>query len=158
MRLVGWRNNLTGEIKWSAGEVEDVQPRSFSGIHVIDPAIFGLMPSSGTFSITDVYLQLAANSLVVGYDHSGDIILDVGKPESLIKAGLLARLTFCRPSQFRRNQWRGLQKLFPRCFLGNQTYSCGDSSGIAPDSLLIPRTETLGLETKIDVNNANSLA
>jgi hypothetical protein len=78
--------------------------------------------------------------------------------ESLIKAGLLARLTFCRPSQFHRNQWRGLQKLFPRCFLGNQTYSCGDSSGIAPDSLLIPRTETLGLETKIDVNNANSLA
>ena len=65
---------------------------------------------------------------------------------------------FCRPSQFHRNQWRGLQKLFPRCFLGNQTYSCGDSSGIAPDSLLIPRTETLGLETKIDVNNANSLA
>ena len=89
MRLVGWRNNLTGETKWSAGEVEDVQPRSFSGIHVIDPAIFALMPSSGTFSITDVYLQLAANSLVVGYDHSGDIILDVGKPESLVKAAVL---------------------------------------------------------------------
>ena len=89
MRLVGWRNNLTGEIKWSAGEVDNVQPRSFSGFHVIEPAIFGLMPSSGTFSITDVYLQLAANSLVVGYDHSGDIILDVGKPESLIKAAVL---------------------------------------------------------------------
>ncbi len=86
MRLVGWRNNLTGETKWSAGEVEDVQPRSFSGIHVIDPAIFGLMPSSGTFSITDVYLKLAASSLIVGYDHTGDIILDVGKPESLVKA------------------------------------------------------------------------
>jgi NDP-sugar pyrophosphorylase family protein len=89
MRLVGWRNNLTGETKWSAGEVDDVQPRSFSGIHVIDPAIFGLMPSSGTFSITDVYLQLAAHSLIVGYDHSGDIILDVGKPESLVKAAVL---------------------------------------------------------------------
>jgi NDP-sugar pyrophosphorylase family protein len=89
MRLVGWRNNLTGETKWSVGEVEDVQPRSFSGIHVIDPAIFALMPASGTFSITDVYLQLAANSLVVGYDHTGDIILDVGKPESLVKAAIL---------------------------------------------------------------------
>ena len=44
-------------------------------------------------------------------------------------------------------------KAFPKYSLGNQTYSCGDSSGIAPDSLLIPRTETLGLETKIDVNN-----
>ena len=69
--------------------MEDVQPRSFSGIHVIDPAIFALMPSSGTFSITDVYLQLAAHSLVVGYDHSGDIILDVGKPASLVKAAVL---------------------------------------------------------------------
>jgi len=29
MRLVGWRNNLTGETKWSAGEVEDVQPQLF---------------------------------------------------------------------------------------------------------------------------------
>jgi hypothetical protein len=52
----------------------------------------------------------------------------------------------------------GVAKAFPKSSLGNQTYSCGDSSGIAPDSLLIPRTETLGLETKIDVNNANSLA
>jgi hypothetical protein len=43
-------------------------------------------------------------------------------------------------------------KAFPKYLLGNQTYSCGDSSGIAPDSLLIPRTETLGMETKIDVN------
>ena len=74
----------------------------------------------------------------------------------MIKAGLLARLTFCRPSQFRPNQWRGLQKLFPKSSLGNQTYSCGDSSGIAPDSLLIPRTETLGMETKIDVNKVQS--
>jgi hypothetical protein len=47
------------------------------------------MPSSGTFSITDVYLQLAASSLIVGYDHSGDIVLDVGKPESLVKAAIL---------------------------------------------------------------------
>ena len=48
----------------------------------------------------------------------------------------------------------GVAKAFPKSSLGNQTYSCGDSSGIAPDSLLIPRTETLGMETKIDVNNA----
>ena len=89
MRLVGWRNNLTGETKWSAGEVDDVQPRSFSGIHVIDPAIFGLMPSAGIFSITDVYLQLAAYSLIVVYDLSGDFFLDVGKPESLVKAAVL---------------------------------------------------------------------
>ncbi len=52
----------------------------------------------------------------------------------------------------------GVAKAYPKYVLGNQTYSCGDSSGFTPDSLLIPKTKTLGLETKIDVNNANSLA
>ncbi len=48
----------------------------------------------------------------------------------------------------------GVAKAFPKYLSGKQTYSCGDSSGFTPDSLLIPKTETLGLETKIDVNNA----
>jgi NDP-sugar pyrophosphorylase family protein len=52
----------------------------------MDPIIFNLMPKSGTFSITDVYLGLAATQSIVGYDHSGDIILDVGKPESIVQA------------------------------------------------------------------------
>jgi NDP-sugar pyrophosphorylase family protein len=47
------------------------------------------MPTSGTFSITDVYLGLAATQSIVGYDHSGDIILDVGKPESIVQAEIL---------------------------------------------------------------------
>lgn len=89
MRLVGWKHNVTGEVKWSAGAMQDVEPRSFSGIHVISPAIFDLMPSAGTFSITDVYLRLAATALIVGYDHSGDIILDVGKPASVLEAAVL---------------------------------------------------------------------
>lgn len=89
MRLVGWRNNNTAETRWSAKEIQDVELRSFSGIHIISPAIFNLMPSTGTFSITDVYIKLAADSLIVGYDHSGDIILDVGKPSSVLEAAVL---------------------------------------------------------------------
>ena len=50
----------------------------------------------------------------------------------------------------------GVAKAFPKSSLGNQTYSCGDSSGFTPDSLLIPRTEILGMETKIDVNKVQS--
>ena len=86
MKLVGWRNNTTGEHKWVENPVEEVRPYSFSGIHIMDPIIFNLMPKSGTFSITDIYLGLAANQSIVGYDHSGDIILDVGKPESIVQA------------------------------------------------------------------------
>lgn len=86
MKLVGWRNNSTGEYKWVANPIEDAKGYSFSGIHIIDPAIFSLMPTSGTFSITDIYLRLAASESIVGYDHSGDLIIDVGKPESIAQA------------------------------------------------------------------------
>ena len=86
MKLVGWRNNSTGEYKWVANPIEDAKGYSFSGIHIIDPAIFSLMPTSGTFSITDVYLRLAASESIIGYDHSGDLIIDVGKPESIAQA------------------------------------------------------------------------
>ena len=86
MKLVGWRNNTTGEYKWVVNPIEDAKGYSFSGIHIIDPAIFSLMPTSGTFSITDVYLRLAASESIIGYDHSGDLIIDVGKPESIAQA------------------------------------------------------------------------
>lgn len=85
MKLVGWINHKTGELKWTRGEVKNVTPYSFSGIHVIDPRIFMYL-SSGTFSIVDVYLKIANEELIIGYDHSGDLILDVGKPDALQKA------------------------------------------------------------------------
>ena len=37
----------------------------------------------GKFSLTDVYLRLAPDHLILGYDHSGDRLVDVGKPESV---------------------------------------------------------------------------
>jgi UTP-glucose-1-phosphate uridylyltransferase len=44
---------------------------------------------AGKFSLTDVYLKLAADHLILGYDHSGDRFVDVGKPESVaIAAGM----------------------------------------------------------------------
>ncbi len=83
MRLVGWRNNQTGELRWVAEEVKEVEGFAFSGIHIIDPSLFDLMPHKGSFSITDVYLELAAGSLIIGYDHNGDHVVDVGKPEAI---------------------------------------------------------------------------
>jgi NDP-sugar pyrophosphorylase family protein len=86
---VGWRNNNALETKWVDEEYLSAEPFSFSGIQVLSPAIFDLMPSSGVFSITDVYLKLAAICQVVGYNHTGDVVLDVGKPESVIIAETL---------------------------------------------------------------------
>ena len=86
MKLVGWKNNKTQELKWVSGENLYAEPFSFSGIQVLSPAIFNLMPSSGTFSITDVYLKIANEYQIIGYDHTGDVVIDVGKPESVFTA------------------------------------------------------------------------
>lgn len=86
MKLVGWKNHVTSEFKWVDKWVEDAIGFSFSGIHIIDPAIFSLMPTNGSFSITDVYLKIAKENQIIGYDHTGDKIIDVGKPESILEA------------------------------------------------------------------------
>jgi N-acetyl-alpha-D-muramate 1-phosphate uridylyltransferase len=88
MLLCGWANNNTGEQK-IAREVVDMQPFAFSGIQVVSPAIFADMPFSGKFSIIDEYLHLAKSHPVKGHDHSGNVFIDVGKPESLQQAAYL---------------------------------------------------------------------
>ena len=86
MKLVGWTNHTSSEFKWVNEVVETANGFSFSGIHIIDPAIFDFMPTDGSFSITDVYLNIAKENQIIGYDHTGDRIIDVGKPESILQA------------------------------------------------------------------------
>ena len=43
----------------------------------------------GKFSMVDVYLDLCATEDIYGFDHTGALLLDVGKPESLTKAASL---------------------------------------------------------------------
>jgi NDP-sugar pyrophosphorylase family protein len=44
------------------------------------------MRQEGKFSIIDSYLDLAKTELIYVYDHTGDVVVDVGKPESIAKA------------------------------------------------------------------------
>jgi len=83
-RLRGWKNVKTGQERWAGGEVfpGPVNLRAFSGIHVIDPALFPLMRQEGKFSTVDVYLELGVRHIIRGFDHSGSLLIDVGKPES----------------------------------------------------------------------------
>lgn len=87
MFLCGWRNNATDEerISFNKGALD---PFAFSGIQVLSQEIFS-MPFEGKFSMIDVYLHFALQQCVKGFDHTGDIFIDVGKPESLVKAGEL---------------------------------------------------------------------
>ncbi len=85
-QLAGWENKKTGEQKIS--RVTNTQKAfAFSGIHVIDPAIFELMPTAlSKFSIIDTYLEAAITQKIIGYPHNEDLWLDVGKPDQLAKA------------------------------------------------------------------------
>ncbi|WP_332733039.1 nucleotidyltransferase family protein [Flavihumibacter sp.] len=60
--------------------------KAYSCVVVFDPRIFGLMRHTGKFSIVDTYLDLANDHRIMGYDHSGDRLVDVGKPESVALA------------------------------------------------------------------------
>ncbi len=107
--LCGWRNTQTGQEKIaraapapSATAVlsaapgtaaspssAGLHPKAFSGIHVIDPTLFSLIRRTGKFSMVDLYLDLATNSPIRGFDHSSSRLIDVGRPESAEKAALL---------------------------------------------------------------------
>jgi MurNAc alpha-1-phosphate uridylyltransferase len=81
-RLTGWRNTKTGEEKISIANT-DMKEKAFSGIHIISPELFSLMHQRGKFSIVDVYLELAASQLILGFDHSGSKLVDVGRTEAI---------------------------------------------------------------------------
>lgn len=83
--LCGWRNVHTGQERLSRAADHLIQ-KAFSGIHVIDPAIFRLMRLDGKFSMVDLYLDLAAGETIRGYDHSDSKLIDVGRPASAEEA------------------------------------------------------------------------
>ena len=92
--LCGWRNASTGQermvrpLEGGPARVAAAQ-KAFSGIHLIDPAIFPLMTRDGKFSIVDLYLDLAADHPIRAHDHSRSRLIDVGKPESVLQAETL---------------------------------------------------------------------
>ncbi len=88
--LCGWRNVQTGQERM-ARPVESGSPiqKAFSGIHVIDPAIFDHIELEGKFSMVDLYLGLAPKQVIRGFDHSHSKLIDVGKPASAEEAARL---------------------------------------------------------------------
>jgi len=81
-RLCGWTNNTTGEHRIAVHK-ENLVQKAYSCVVVFEYDIFNLMPFTGKFSLTDVYLELAKEHTILGYDHTGDKLVDVGKTDSL---------------------------------------------------------------------------
>lgn len=95
-KLVGWRNNTTGEEKWSDANntkinvekdfSETYEAKAFSGIQIIHSFFYEALTLTGKFSLIDAYLQIATKHSIGFYDHSDGLLLDVGKPENIAKA------------------------------------------------------------------------
>ncbi len=84
-RLCGWRNTKTGEERIAIQKPGLVE-KAYSCVVVFQPEIFSLIRQTGKFSLVDVYLSLAAEHKIMAYDHSGDLLVDVGKPTSVAEA------------------------------------------------------------------------
>ncbi len=81
-RLCGWRNNKTAEVKIVI-HAPELTEKAYSGIALFEPTLFDNISLSGKFSLIDLYLSLAVENKISGFDHSSDRLIDVGKPESV---------------------------------------------------------------------------
>ena len=96
MRLMGWKNVETGEVKSPYEYVrrtglsqhgEELNMYAFSGIHSFSPRLFSLMDRfPAKFSIMDFYLSICHRSRIYGCIKDDLQVLDVGKLDALDKA------------------------------------------------------------------------
>lgn len=84
--LKGWRNLKTEEEIKAIDFLDNCKDLAFSGIHVISPSLFDKITEKGKFSIMKVYMDLMKTESIIGFDHSGGILIDVGRPESVLEA------------------------------------------------------------------------
>jgi NDP-sugar pyrophosphorylase family protein len=88
MVLAGWRNIRTGEEKLLRNN-NYLQNFAFSGIQIVEPAIFSLITETGKFSVIQLYLRLAADHNIYGFIDNSSLWMDLGKPEQLAAASKL---------------------------------------------------------------------
>jgi NDP-sugar pyrophosphorylase family protein len=81
-RVRGWRNNATGEEIIAGTKPDNLLEIGFSGIHVADPEIFNYM-REGVYSLTSLYLDLAADHKIFTFRDDKGFWADIGTPENL---------------------------------------------------------------------------
>ena len=89
MRLVGWTNIETGEVKspYPGLNPKDYRMYAFSGIHMVAPSLFPLMEDEpDKFPIMDFYLRHCDKVRIEGYVKNDLKLMDVGKQETLKEA------------------------------------------------------------------------
>lgn len=112
MRMVGWKNVKTGEVRSPFSNLlenpvcpeEEIQPLAFGGVHIVNPSIFPMLASytdEAKFSITPFYTDSCAALRIKGYLPSQEYNwIDIGKPDSLTAAeNIVSRLRPIQPEE-----------------------------------------------------------
>ena len=89
MRLVGWTNIATGEVRspYPGLDPKLYHKYAFAGIHYMNPLLFRYFDDWGDkFSIIDFYLSVCDKEPIYGYIQPGLKLLDVGKLNTLKEA------------------------------------------------------------------------
>lgn len=89
MRLVGWTNVKTGEVRspYSNLNVAQYKKLAFAGIHTFSPQLFSWMDSfPDRFGVIDFYLSVCNQVPIIGHVESNLKLMDVGKQETLYAA------------------------------------------------------------------------
>ena len=101
MRMVGWKNIRTGEIRSPFHDdlYLTARPLAFGGVHIISPDIFGPLAEYARkygekFSITPFYIEVCETLNITGFTPGKSYNwIDIGKPDSLIAAeNIVAKL------------------------------------------------------------------
>jgi N-acetyl-alpha-D-muramate 1-phosphate uridylyltransferase len=80
----GWRNNATREQILTSNISEELSEIAFSSMHIVEPEVFNYM-EEGVYTMTSLYLKLAAEHKIYTYKHNEGFWFDIGTPESLKK-------------------------------------------------------------------------
>ena len=98
MRLLGWTNISTGEVRSPYTDLDPGQCRmlAFSGIHILSDKVFGIMDEyvdakglekdNPRFPIMDFYLSVCADCEIYGVQAENLRLIDVGKLDTLDEA------------------------------------------------------------------------
>lgn len=110
MRMVGWKNVKTGEVRSPFGNLmenpdyiaDEIQLFAFGGVHIVNPAIFPMLASftdEAKFSITPFYTDSCSVLKIKGYLPSQEYNwIDIGKPDSLTAAeNIVSKLRQIQP-------------------------------------------------------------
>lgn len=89
MKLVGWTNIETGEVRSPYPELNPKECRmyAFAGIHALSPRLLKMMDKfPDRFGIIDFYLKACASHNIKGYVKDDLKLMDIGKLDTLAQA------------------------------------------------------------------------